>query len=67
MLSQGILLLHDNARPRSAGVTQDLIEEFGWEQLDQPLYDLTPSDYHLFLNLKCDFGGRHFDSDEDAK
>jgi [histone H3]-lysine36 N-dimethyltransferase SETMAR len=69
MLSQGLVLLHDNARPHTAGVTQNLIQQFGWEQFDYPPYspDLAPSDYHLFLHLKRDFGGRHFDSDEDAK
>ncbi|GBO21073.1 Mariner Mos1 transposase [Araneus ventricosus] len=68
-LGQDIVLLHDNARPHSAGVTQNLIQRFGWEQFDHPpyKYDLTPSDYHLFLNLKRDFGGRHFDSNDDAK
>ncbi|GBM20514.1 hypothetical protein AVEN_61054-1 [Araneus ventricosus] len=38
MLSQGIVLLHDNARPHSAGVTQNLIQQFGWEQFDHPPY-----------------------------
>ncbi|GBL73969.1 Histone-lysine N-methyltransferase SETMAR [Araneus ventricosus] len=69
MLSQGIVLLHDNARPHSAGVTQNPAQQFSWEQLDHPPYspDLAPSDYHLFLNLKRDFEGRRFDSDDDAK
>ncbi|GBN64886.1 hypothetical protein AVEN_7506-1 [Araneus ventricosus] len=69
MLSQGILLLHDNARPHSAGVTQNLIQQFGWEQFDHRPYspDRAPSDCHLFLNLKRDFGGRSFDSDDDSK
>lgn len=69
MLTQGLVLLHDNARPHTAGLTQNLIQRFGWEQFDHPPYspDLAPSDYHLFLNLKRDFGGRRFDSDEDAK
>ncbi|GBL62094.1 hypothetical protein AVEN_146441-1 [Araneus ventricosus] len=62
MLSQGIVLLHDNARPHSAFVAQNFT-------FNHPPYssDLAPSDYHLFLNLKRDFGGRHFDSDGDAK
>ncbi|GBN96617.1 hypothetical protein AVEN_96362-1 [Araneus ventricosus] len=64
MLSQGSVLSHDNARPNFAGVTQNLIQQFGLEQFDHPPYspNLTPSDYHLFLNLKRDFGGRRFDS-----
>ncbi|GJQ72336.1 hypothetical protein Trydic_g3423 [Trypoxylus dichotomus] len=46
-------LLHDNARPRPAGVTQNRIEQFGLNQLDQPSYspNITPSDYHLLFNL----------------
>ncbi|GBL88577.1 hypothetical protein AVEN_195591-1 [Araneus ventricosus] len=59
MLSQGIVLLHDNARPHSVAVTQNLIQQFGWEQFDHPPYnlDLAPPDYHLFLNLKRDLEG----------
>ncbi|GFX84980.1 HTH_48 domain-containing protein [Trichonephila clavipes] len=36
MLSAGVVLLHDNARPHTANRTQDLITSFGWEQLDHP-------------------------------
>lgn len=69
MLSEGIVLIHDNARPHAAGVTQNLLQEFGWEQFDHPPYspDLAPSDYHLFLHMKRDFGGRRFDSDDGAE
>jgi len=47
MLSAAILLLHDNARLRSAAQTQDLITSYKWEQMDHPQYspDLAPSDY----------------------
>ncbi|GBM03069.1 hypothetical protein AVEN_16617-1 [Araneus ventricosus] len=69
MISQGIVLLHDNARPHSAGVTQNLIQQFGSEHFDHPPYnpDLAPSHYQLFLNLKHDFGLIRFDSDDDAE
>ncbi|GBM09882.1 hypothetical protein AVEN_237816-1, partial [Araneus ventricosus] len=65
----GIVLLHDNARPHSAGVTQNLIQQLGSEYFDHQLYnpDLAPSHYQLFLNLKRDFGLMRFDSDDDAK
>jgi hypothetical protein len=36
MLSQGVVMLHDNARPHTAAATQDLIATFGWEQFDHP-------------------------------
>ncbi|GBN27522.1 Histone-lysine N-methyltransferase SETMAR [Araneus ventricosus] len=69
MLGQNFMLLHDNARPHSAGATQNLIQQFGWEQFDHPPYspDLAPPDYHLFLNLKSDLGGRRFDRNDDAQ
>ncbi|GBM77857.1 hypothetical protein AVEN_24609-1 [Araneus ventricosus] len=47
ILSQSILLLHDNARTHSAVVTQNLIQQFGWEKFDHPPHrpDLAPSDF----------------------
>lgn len=69
MLSEGIVLLHDNARPHTARDTQRLIEQFGWEQFNHPPYspDLAPSDFHLFLHMKRELGGRRFACDDDAK
>lgn len=63
MLSEGIV----NARPYSTGVNQNLIEEFCRSTLCSP--NLASSDNHVFIeiDLKCDFGGRHFDNNEDAK
>lgn len=45
----GFILLHYNARPHNAGVTQRLLKKF-----DYPSYspDLAPSDFHLFAELK---------------
>ena len=69
MLSRGIVLLHDNARPHDGQCTQDLITSFGWEKIDYPLYspDLAPSDYHLFLHLNRHLGGQRYDDDNDVK
>ena len=36
MLSDTIILLHDNALPHSAAQTQDLITSFKWEQMNHP-------------------------------
>ncbi|KAJ4444846.1 cGMP-dependent protein kinase, isozyme 1 [Periplaneta americana] len=36
MLTDGVVLLHDNAWPHTARDTQNLISKFGWEQIDQP-------------------------------
>lgn len=69
LLSSGVLLLHDNARPHSAIHTQNLIKAFGWEQIDHPPYspDLAPSDFHLFRYLKEFLGGKRFDTDDEVK
>ncbi|GFT32894.1 hypothetical protein TNCV_5039271 [Trichonephila clavipes] len=54
LLSKGVLLLHDNARPHTSRMTQQLIEFFGWEVSDHAPYssELDPSDFHLFRYLK---------------
>ncbi|GFU30617.1 histone-lysine N-methyltransferase SETMAR [Trichonephila clavipes] len=51
MLSEGILLIHKNARPHTFQMTWNLTESFGWEVLDHTQYspNLSPSDFHLFL------------------
>jgi hypothetical protein len=58
-------MLHDNACPRTAAATQDLIATIGWEQFDHPPYspDLAPSDFHL----KTFLGGRRFHDDNEIK
>ncbi|XP_005102790.1 histone-lysine N-methyltransferase SETMAR-like [Aplysia californica] len=69
MLSDGVVLLHDNATPHKSAQTQNLIASFGGEQLKHPSYnspDLAPSDFHdLFLHLKKFLAGQDFDSDAD--
>ena len=59
-----VLLQQDNARPHTAGFTQDAIRELGWELLPHPPYspDLAPSDYYLFAILKSFLRGRRFTS-----
>ncbi|GBM01421.1 hypothetical protein AVEN_236236-1 [Araneus ventricosus] len=60
----GIVLLHDNAGPRAALLTQQLPEWFrwSWEVFDYPAYspDLALSDYHLFQHMKRFPIGQHF-------
>lgn len=55
LLSEGVMLLDENAKPHAARLTQDQIHHFGWERLDHPAYspDLAPSDFHLFPALKA--------------
>ena len=69
MLSQGVVMNHDNARPHTAAATQNLITTFGWEQFDRPPYspDLAPSDFHLFLHLKSFLAGRRLHNDNEVK
>ncbi|GBL85047.1 hypothetical protein AVEN_221285-1 [Araneus ventricosus] len=69
MLSGGIVLLHDIARPHIAAATQELLDQFGWKFFYLPPYipDLAPSDFHLFLKLKEFLGGKRFGSDEELE
>jgi len=48
-LTQGVLLLHDNARSHAAHLTINTIRQLNWEVLEDPAYspDLAPSDFHL--------------------
>jgi hypothetical protein len=53
MLTKGVVLLHDNARPHTAACINALIKCFNWEIFNHPSYspDLAPSDYHLFSKM----------------
>jgi histone-lysine N-methyltransferase SETMAR len=69
MLSGGVVMLPDNARPHTDTANQDLIVIIGWEQSDHPPYspDLAPSDLYVFLHLKTFSGGRRFRDDSEDK
>ena len=69
LLRQGVLLLHDNARPHTASATQETIRQMHWEVLPHPPYspDLAPSDFHLFGPMKHYLGGKHFTDDEEVQ
>jgi hypothetical protein len=53
-LSQGVVLLHDNACPHMAHLTINTIQQLNWEVLEHPAHspDLAPSDFLLFGPLK---------------
>jgi hypothetical protein len=38
MLTRGVSLLHDNARPHTAPVSQELLTSFGWDIITHPLF-----------------------------
>jgi hypothetical protein len=42
MLTSGVVLLHENERPYTAGRTRALLEHFNWELFDQSPYRLPP-------------------------
>ncbi|GFW49432.1 histone-lysine N-methyltransferase SETMAR [Trichonephila clavipes] len=69
MISKGVLLLHDNARPRTSRMTRELIESFGWDILDHAPYspDLAPNYFPLFRYLKHSLGGKYFSDNEKVK
>ena len=69
LLSKKVLLLHDNARPHTAGWTVETINRLGFEVLEHPAYspDLAPVDYHLFGPLKDALRGCRFCTDEEVQ
>jgi histone-lysine N-methyltransferase SETMAR len=66
LLSTGVLLQHDYARPHTAHVA---IEDKHFECLPHPPYtlDLAPSDYHIFGPLKEAISGKTFRYDEEVQ
>jgi hypothetical protein len=66
LLTKGVLILHDNARPHVAIATQELLQHFRWTVLEHPAYSphLTPSDFHHFPALKVYLAGHKFSSDD---
>jgi len=69
LLSSGVLLLYDNARPHTAIHTLQTLVKLGFTVLEHPAYspDLAPSDYHLFGPLKDALRGCRFTSDKGVK
>ena len=54
LLSKGVVLLHDNARPHTDAHTAETLRKLKFEVMAHPPYspDLVPSHYHLFSPLK---------------
>jgi hypothetical protein len=68
LLSQGALLLQDNARPLTARIAVNLLNSWHCEILLHPPYspDLGQSDFHLFPKVKH-IRGLRFQTDEDVQ
>lgn len=64
-----VLFLQDNARPHVAIKTMHKIKQLGWEIMCHPPYspDLSPTDFHLFLNLDNHLTGKKFTNEMDLK
>jgi histone-lysine N-methyltransferase SETMAR len=69
LLSTGVLLQHDNARPHTARSTVASIQDLAFECLPHLPYspDLTPRHFHVFGLLKEALGGKSFRSDEEVQ
>jgi histone-lysine N-methyltransferase SETMAR len=50
-------------------LTQQTIEQFGWEALAHPSWspDLAPSDYHLFLSLRNYLQNKYYEDFDELK
>ena len=66
LLSTGVLLQHDNARPHTARSTVATIQDLSFECHPHMPYspDLVPSDFHVFGPLKEAKEGKYFRSEE---
>ncbi|GFX72220.1 histone-lysine N-methyltransferase SETMAR [Trichonephila clavipes] len=69
LLTKGVVLIHDNARPHISRVTQMELDKFKWETLDHPPYssDMSPCDFPVFGPLKKHLKGKRFNSDDVLK
>jgi len=69
LLSTGVLLQHDNARPHTACSTVATIQNLSFECLPHPPYspDVAPSDFHTFGPLKEAMGDKSFRSNEEVQ
>lgn len=66
---KGVIFHQDNARPHVSIMTQQKLNELGWEILTHPPYspDIAPSDYYLFRSLQNHLNGKKMESFDAVK
>ena len=67
LLENGVLILHDSARPHLGKDVRELLDEYSWEVLPHPPYspDVSLPDFDLFPKLKINMRGVRFSMLED--
>jgi histone-lysine N-methyltransferase SETMAR len=67
MLTKGVVLQHNNARPHTAARTNALIKPFNRQIFDHPHYSavLAPSNYHLFTKRKGWLANQRYHTNEE--
>jgi transposase len=69
LLENGVLILHDNARPHLGKDVRELLDRYSLEVLPYPPYspDMSPPDFDLFPKLKINMRGVRFSTLEDLR
>ena len=67
LLENGVLILHDNARPHLGKDVLELLDGYSWEVLPYPPHslDMSPPDFNLFPKLKINMRGLGFSTLEE--
>ena len=67
LLENGVLILHDKARPHIGKVVREFLDRYSWEVLPHPPYspDMSLPDFDLFPKLKINLRGVSFSTLED--
>jgi len=67
LLENGVLILHDNARPHLGKDVLELLDGYSWEVLPHPPYspDISSLDFDLYPKLKINMRGVRFSTLED--